>query len=339
MTLDQLEAPLRYHPTDWTLEWYRRHRKSVGAFIGHCSTDREIEAWAVLIEHLLVASDAEEIWLPLGVGRHTDHELTRNACLRALGVLHGLERRAALFFYQDVPYSVRCPTHTDDILDALTAAGGTLVRQHEDIAGVIGDKLRLISIYGSQFKPSYMAPQIEEAARRASPSGTGYCELRFRVTDLPGPVDPLAVYSGRAVVQNLVGRLGAWYTRHQSARRIRIFSPVSGGRWAVDLPFLLEAFPQAVLEVHVSDECAAETRTLASPRVEARTVAGPAHAWLGPLLQIAVARPCPLIVLTGERRQAAARVAKAICFRSDPLRATNINHLVLALRVVRRPTE
>lgn len=339
VTLDELDAPLRFQPGNWTLEWYRRNQQSVDAFVRHCSSDKEIEAWAAPIQNLLEAAHAQEAWLPLGVGGHTDHELTRNACLRALGRLRGLERRMPLFFYQDVPYSVRFPTHTDEILDAFTTAGGALERQHDDIAGALGDKLRMMSIYESQFQLSDMAAEVEAAAWRASPSGAGYCELRFRVTALPGPVDPLAVYSGRAAVQTLVTRVGGWYRRHQWAPRIRILSQVPAGRWAEDLSFLLDAFPQAALEVDICEAGAAETGRLASPRIKVRTVAGPAHAWLRRVLQIAVTRPCPLIVLTGERRKAAAWVAKGACLLSDPLRATSMNHLVLALRVVRRLSE
>ena len=335
-TLDEPDAPLRYQPGECTLDWYRDHQGLIDAFVDHCSSDQEIESWAASIERLLATTDAQETWLPLGVGGHADHELTRNACLRALGRLRGLEDHIALFFYQDVPYSVRFPAHTEQILDAFTAAGGTLRRQAEDIAGVLGDKVRLMSIYESQFRVSEMAAEVVAAARRASPSGEGCCELRFKVTALPGPFDPLSAYSGRGAVENLVTRLDAWYRRHQSAPRIRVISLVPVGRWAEDLSFLLEAFPRAILEVHICEAGASETGRLVSPRIEVRTLAGRARAWLGLLLNIAVTRPCPLILLTGKRREAAARIAKAFCFRSDTLSAASMNNLAEALRVVRR---
>jgi LmbE family N-acetylglucosaminyl deacetylase len=335
-TLDEPDAPLRYQPGECTFDWYRDHQALVDAFVDHYSSDQEIESWAASIERLLATTDAQEIWLPLGVGGQADHELTRNACLRALGRLRGVEDRIALFFYQDVPYSVRFPAHTEQILDAFTAAGGTLRRQAEDIAEVLGDKVRLMSIYESQFRLSEMAAEVVAAARRASPSGEGFCELRFKVTALPGPIDPLSAYSGRGAVENLVMRLDAWYRRHRSALRIRVISLVPIGRWAEDLSFLLEAFPDAVLEVHICEAGASELGRLMSPRIEVRTVAGRARAWLGIFLNIAVTRPSPLVLLTGKRRKAAAWIAKALCFTSDPLSAANMNNLVLALRVVRR---
>ncbi|MGI9079158.1 MAG: hypothetical protein ACR2G6_17790 [Gemmatimonadaceae bacterium] len=173
----------------------------------HASTEEEIQQWAMTIDHLLRATDAGEIWLPLGVGSHTDHELARNACLFALSGLDGLERRARVFLYQDVPYAGQFSGHTSAIVDALTAAGASLEPRHDDIAASLRDKQRLVSVFASQFKASYMAPRIEDAARHASPSGEGHFELRFWLKSLPLPVDPLAVYSGRAAVHSLVPRV------------------------------------------------------------------------------------------------------------------------------------
>jgi hypothetical protein len=110
---------------------------------------------------------------------------------------------------------------------------------------------------------------------------------------------------------------------HYGQRRNMLADPVNRPRCAVQR----------------SGTTSAETESLPSPRIDVRTVAQPAYAWLRRLLQITITRSCPLIVLTGERRQMAAWVAKVTCFRSDPLRATSMNHLVLALRVIRGVTE
>lgn len=333
-TLDQVDSPLRYRPGDWSLEWYRRNWKPVGAYMGHPSSEAEIETWARAIGDLLATSDAEEVWLPLGVGEHTDHELTRDACLRALTRLGGMESRKAVYFYQDVPYAVEAPTHTGEILAALTAAGGEFTRQVDDVGDALEPKLRLASIYGSQFKPDFMAPLIVETARRVSPSGAGCGELRFRARVLPGPVEPLAVYSGRASVERLRPDLERWFRRHRAARRIRLLSPVPMGRWSDDMALLMERFPHARFEVHVSQECADETTQSVSPRLEVRTVRGKGSAWLVHLLRVAMARPCPTIVLVGEDRPLVARAARLMCVFCDPLVTTRAAHLVLALRAL-----
>ena len=335
VALDLPEAPLRFRAGNWTLDWYRRHQKQVDAFIMHAATDAEIETWTDAILPLLEDGNTDEIWLPLGVGSHADHELARNACLRALNRVGGGPRlRAALYFYQEVPYATQFPAHTPAIVDAITAAGGKLELQTTDVSGSFADKLRLVSVFGSQFKPSYMSPRVEDAARRASPSGDGggLCEVRFQVTALPGPVDPAAVYSGRDAVERVETRLAPWYARHRDALRIRILSPVPVSRWKDDFASLLEAFPQATFEVHVSEEYADETHALVSPRIDVRPVLGREVAWLARLVAIALSRPRPTILLTGEGLRGFADVATRIFVLSDALAITRMNHFVLALR-------
>lgn len=332
--LEECDAPLRYQPGNWSLAWYRANRRCVNARIGHCSPESEISSWSAAIGRVLHASDAQEIWLPLGVGGHTDHELARNACLQALGRNGELAGGRSLFFYQDVPYATQFPGHTSQILDAISAAGGSLVRQSEDISKSLVAKLRLNSIYGSQFKLSFMAPKIEEAARGASISGDGCCEVLFRVDKLPRSIAPLAMYSGRAVVEKLVLQLAGWYRRHRLAKRIRILSLVGVGCWAEDMQFLLDAFPRANFEVYLSDATYGEAERLLSPRISVHSVKGRARAWLWLLLRTALSRPCPLMVMTGESRQQMMPLIGALCVLSDPFAAITTNHLVQALRVV-----
>jgi LmbE family N-acetylglucosaminyl deacetylase len=338
ITLDELDAPLRGHQGDRPIDWDRRFLELANARVGHASSDQEIDSWALAIGGLLAATDAMEVWVPLGVGGHTDHELTRDACLRAFARLPGFEHRTALFFYQDVPYASRFPYHTDDIVTALIAAGGSVEEQCEDITAVFGNKLRLMSVYASQVMPSDMAAEVRLAARLARPSKAGCCELRYRVTALPKDVEPLALYSRREAVHGLATRLGPWYHRHRSAPRIRVVSQAPSGRWAADFSFLLHAFPQAVLEVAICEAGGLEAESLTSPRIDVQIVSGRADAWIRLLLRFAVGPPCPLIVVTGDRRPVAAWVARSVCARSDPISATSINDLVQALRLARGAT-
>src|SRR5262249_36136396 len=78
--LDEPEAALRYQSGNWSLDWYREHRLSIGAFITHRSSEQEQYVWTEAIRSALRGIRAEEIWFPLG-GSHTDHRLTRDACL------------------------------------------------------------------------------------------------------------------------------------------------------------------------------------------------------------------------------------------------------------------
>jgi len=111
------------------------------------------------------------------------------------------------------------------------------------------------------------------------------------------------------------------------------------GRWQDDLQLLLDAFPQVVLEVHVSARNLAETERLSSARIDVRPVQGTARGWLLRLLRLALALPCPTIVLPGETRAEVGRAAKLVCFLSDILVGTRMGHLTLGLARLARPPE
>ena len=47
--LEEYDAPLRCQPGNWTLDWYRRHRRSIIAYIHHCSPENEISNWTATV--------------------------------------------------------------------------------------------------------------------------------------------------------------------------------------------------------------------------------------------------------------------------------------------------
>ena len=331
--LGQPDSPLRYNDATWSLSWYGRNREPLRGFMHHAPTEPEADGWAATLEGLLATTDAEEVWLPLGVGDHADHERTRDASLRALAALPAAGHERTIRLYQDVPYSLRFPAHTAQIVRALTEAGGALEMQAEDIGTALDGKCRLCACFASQFSRAYIVHQIESAARLASPSGAGRFELLYRVTRLPGPLPALAAFSGRPAVERLVPRLRRWYRRHRSAPRIRVLSPEPVGRWKEDLAYLLESFPDATLEMHVSEANVAETERLTSPRIEVRVV--PSGGWLRRMARIATSGPCPTVCLESARGGIHAALVRAWASATGALSATKMDHFVLALRAVR----
>lgn len=333
--MQQAEAPLRYREGDWSLDWFKRHRRAIGGFIGHCADAGEIDAWTAAIAQIVGDTEAEEIWMPLGVGDHADHELTRNACLRALSQQPNILNRCKVFLYQDVPYASRFPKHTEQIVQAISEAGGTLEQELVCIDEAFEAKLRLLSIFGSQFKMSYMTPMVDGAARAAGSGGEGRYECRYEITRVPTFVDPIRMYSGRKYVEELSEKVEPWYRQHRLSRRIRIFCPIPIGRWANDLSILLSAFPNAVLEVHVSDKNLEETTALVSPRIDVRQVRGSSMAaWGWQIARIALSRPSPMFLLLGEGREPFERLISAICFMSDTFVGPRMTHVVLALQKI-----
>lgn len=331
--LDQHDGPLRYQPGNWTLDWYGKNRRSIAAFVNHSSTEPEVDALVESLIPVFSSTDALEIWIPLGIGTSADHEMTRNACLRALMRMPDLSRRVELFFYQDVPYVIQYPQHAAQIVDEIVASGGMVERICDDVGEAMPDKLRLLSVFGSQFKPSYMDPKVVASADKAISSDSGYGEVRFRIQKLPERVDQINFYSGREHIRALLVRLGKWYPRHRSAKRIRILCPMGVGRWKDDMTSLLEAFPEAILEVHVTGDAIDELDRFVSPRIEIRPVKGLRLAWILRILQVMFSRPDPLIVLTSAKLRKLAPLVKASCFFADPLPATTIDHLAQALRI------
>lgn len=329
--LDLHDAPLRYQPGKWTRAWYVRHRRSISAFINRSPRDTEIESLTARLITEFAAADAAEIWIPLGVGTSTDHETTRNACLRALMQSPGLGGKVRLFLYQDVPYARQFPWHTAQIVEALTAAGGTLGPVRDDIGDAMSAKLRLLEIFGSQFKPSYMEPRVIATAHQAAGSADRQAEIRYEIKKLPAQLDPFTLYSGREPIRALLARLQRWYPRHRTARRIRILCPMGIGRWEEDMTALLAAFPQATFEVHLTADATAETARFESPRIEVRPVPGLKLAWVLRLLRILVSRPRPLIVVTSAKLRGIAPFVRVGFFMANPLPATTIDHLIQAL--------
>ncbi|MBL8057770.1 MAG: hypothetical protein JNK29_13795, partial [Anaerolineales bacterium] len=59
-----------------------------------------VEALAAELHHLLSQADTGQLYAPLGLGRHVDHQLTR-AVAERLG--------RPLTFYEDYPYAARTP--------------------------------------------------------------------------------------------------------------------------------------------------------------------------------------------------------------------------------------
>ena len=151
---------------------------------------------------------------------------------------------------------------------------------------------------------------------------------------MPGPVQPVELSVRREAVKRLTIGLSAWHRRHAAAARIRILTPVPVARWADDMALLLEEFPHAVLEVHVSEEYAGEVGGFMSPRIDVRIVRGRKRAWVVRLCRCAVSRPTPTILLTGEALAGWSWVATAVLFPSDPMAATRMNDVVLALRAM-----
>lgn len=331
VALGHNEATLRYRDGDWTLDWYRRHRYSVSAFISHRSGDAELRRWTDAVRAVLRDIQAEELWIPLGVGAHTDHELARNACLSALLEEPALSVGRELHFYQEVPYAVHDPGYTTRLVHALERAGACLVPAPSSIEESFDAKLRLLTVFGSQFKLEALLPAIDASARLAS-GGSGRSELLWRVEQLPQTLDQLSLYVDAPVIEQNAGLLSQWSLRHRHTGKMRILLLVPPGRWAEDLELLFGTFPDAHFDVYATTATEAEVAERPSSRVRLRRVASGRTAWAMLSLRLAVSPPVPTVFLAGPKRLALAERLSRLWPMSDPVVLPSLGHLVTALQ-------
>lgn len=332
VALDLPEAPLRYRAGDWTLDWYLRHRRSIAAFVSHSSGPAELLAWTDALRQALRDLPADEVWMPIGVGPHTDHELARNACLALLTESPELMSRCVVRLYQEVPYAAQFPAFTAEIVEELTRSGARLELEQAFVTEAFPDKLRLISMFGSQFKLKAMQPGIEASARAAAGGDGRMAELLYRVLTPPRHLDLVALSVGAREVRELARELGPWLARHRRARRVRVFLRPPAGRWAEDVQWLLDALPRARLDLHVAGDALAEVLEFHSPRVRVRPIGRGAVAWVLAVLRANLSGPAPTLVVTYPDRMREVRLLGRLVPLSDLLAVPSMNCLALAMR-------
>lgn len=331
--LDKYDSPLRYNNAgNWSVDWHQKHVRALSAFQNQSPVEEEVEAWSYSIVEVLDTIPTDEIWIPMGVGTSTDHETTRNACLRALMRFPKFVQQAEIYFYQDSPYGASFAGHTAQIVTAFTSAGGELERICVDVTDSMEWKIRLISIFGSQFKLSYMQPKVEACAHKALESEKLYGELRYRIIKFPKVLNEISMYSGINYIYKTISRLKDWYPKHRNAKLIRIICPMGVGRWRDYMEYLLTAFPSAIFEVHKSFDSIAETKGLKSDRIKILAVNGNSKEWVKHLVKVFISSPHPTIFLTHSKHEALSPIIKHIFFLTNPLLCTTMDHLVLALR-------
>jgi LmbE family N-acetylglucosaminyl deacetylase len=325
------ESNLRYRDGDWNVDWYRRHEYSVRSSIGRCYPEAVFREWTEAVAGVLRRSDDEEIWIPLGVGTHSDHQMARDACLAAVVADPSLIADRAVRLYEEVPYALYDPSYPSALASALNLCGAVLERQTSRIDEVIDHKLRLVSIYASQFKLDYMGPRVVECARHSS-GGNGLAEVMWSLRKPPAMLNRSSLYYDRDAVEGLAARVKNWARRFRDTRRLRVLLLLPSGRWAEDVADLLDAFPLAAIEVYTTPAGLAEVEAVASPRVTAHAVGSGAAAWAVLAAKLAISRPAPTLFLAGRKRFRAASAMARLWPLSRPIVASSVDHILLALR-------
>lgn len=327
--IGRTDAALRYRDRPWSLDYFRSNRVAISAATSRTADRDERAAWTLAVETLLATTASEEVWIPLGAP-HADHVLTINACLAAFVSSPALIAGRVLRIYLDVPYAARTPYFSGEMLSALAQAGVKLEAESSPIGAAFEQKLRLVSIYASQFKIDAMRKDIEASAR-AGESARVPTERLWRISELPTRIDPAGIFPESADKRRQEQAAEKWLTRNRAARRVRLLLLIPTGRWASDLARLREVLPDARFEVIASPAAWAEVSEAPCEAVELRQAGKGTQAWALLALRLAAAIPAPTIFHVGERRSREAGWLARLWPLSDTLVVTSMNRVMRAV--------
>jgi hypothetical protein len=150
-------------------------------------------------------------------------------------------------------------------------------------------------------------------------------------------IDMLTTSAVKETIYRVARDVAPWFRRNKSAPAIGLLLAVPVGRWAEDMQFLLDRFPDAHFEVHMKATCAGEAEMLTSPRISVR-VGGDSWRWaIGDALTTILGRRLPLVVISGRGRENQGRWLARFGLFSDPVVAPTMSDFILALRFSLEP--
>ena len=257
--LDWTDAPLRFRPPDlWSATTVEKFVKFPQPFFMLFPNPAEVSLLAVRLRRELEILRPDELWIPMGLGPHVDHALTRSACLMMLAQAPDRFENIPVAAYEDFPYAPEAEGHGAQIRTALAQCGASLVRNVEDITDVFEEKLRLISLYASQVKLSQMETALREFAERTG-GEPGKLVEAYHCLDWRGRLPRESRLSCNwAGLDALRAGLASFLTRREKFRKVTVIALPSGflGRWRTDVESLHKAFPNGALTVYAAEDTA-----------------------------------------------------------------------------------
>ena len=133
--------------------------------------------------------EPQRVYLPMGIGGHVDHQLTRDAGLALLAdsrkwVMPGPEYTGKIVLYEDFPYAYwedfgRLEDMPVDSFDELPE-GISLTAEFADISDVIERKIRAIALYESQIE------RLFDDTKAMAQAVRGYAARTAEIGKMPG---------------------------------------------------------------------------------------------------------------------------------------------------------
>jgi LmbE family N-acetylglucosaminyl deacetylase len=271
--LDWTDAPLRFWPADrWSSETIDNF--TVDAFTTFLPSSRDISKLAEALDQRVRLLAPDELWIPMGLGGHSDHRTTRTACITMLAAARGRFSGIPVEMYEDVPYDTR--REAEQIGTALRQCGARVTPDAEDVTDVFDDKLHVVSVFASQFKPSAMEVVIRNSARHSR--GTDAVALVERFGRIDGEVSrpPRShlLLDSACIAAALRTQTRTLLKRAKQCRRLVVLALPSGhmGLWTDDRDRLLATFPNATVCAYVAESIAWQMKDGQTDRLQVISV-------------------------------------------------------------------
>jgi hypothetical protein len=201
--------------------------------------------------------------------------------------------------YEDVPYAAAAVGQSEHVRDVLAQRGTRLVRAAEDVTDVFEQKLRVISVYGSQFKLSCIEPRIRELAVREAGLAGRFAEVYYRVEgNLHLP--PESELSGhRVALTALRTGIRALLLEKARCRRLTVMILPSShlAMWTTDSESLSATFPNTDLRVLAPQDMAWQATELRNTELQLELVRGGPRGWGGVICRELFCFRTPTIVV------------------------------------------
>jgi LmbE family N-acetylglucosaminyl deacetylase len=277
--LDWSDAPLRFWPPEqWSATTLEKFRKVPQDFVRRIPDPQDVSLLARQLLQELTELAPDELWIPMGLGEHLDHRTTRSACLLLLAESLGRFPGLRIEMYEDLPYAAE-PGQAQQICKALTSCGTNLDRSSEEIAEVFEEKVRLASVYASQFKLSYIEPKIRAFAEREGRAAGTLAEAVYSMKGQPSLPPEAQLSRDWCSLGSLDAKLRALIWRTAKLRRLTVLALPSGhlGKWPIDGEHLVRSLPEADLRIYASSDVAWQAEEDCTPGITLQIIG---HSWM-----------------------------------------------------------
>jgi LmbE family N-acetylglucosaminyl deacetylase len=260
-SLDIPDAPLRYRPaSEWNAKNLTMLQDGFAAYYGFPPQPDDIDALAKRLADEVLPLDPAELWIPLGLGGHCDHRITRDACIAMIAAHWDRFEAIPILLYEDHPYSTYFPRQLEQIVAAFAARGTRLTPVPADITSVFDEKVRLVGVYASQFKSRAMEPKLRERAGEIG-GGEALIERAHRLENRPELPPESELAPDADAIRAPRAKFSSW-----KGRTLTVIFGGAVGAWERSMRLLLDRF--ANIRVLIDRERLWETDNWSDPRVE-----------------------------------------------------------------------